>query len=228
MPKRARVAERGDEKIKYYYTFKKIKYLRLRVRDSEVYVSLPMRTKLAYADKFVLNNVDFIEKVKERQNRLKQYNGDGVLFLGKRYPVRYILSDRDSVSLLSDTIFFYVKRDSEEYKEKLCEKWLKSECVKLYGELLKKYYPLFSAYVDVIPKLSIRDAVRRWGSCSPSKKKIMLSLRLISRPLPAIEYVVVHEYAHFAQANHSKAFYTVVASVMPDWKKRKMLLNSDV
>ena len=34
-------------------------------------------------------------------------------------------------------------------------------------------------------------------------------------PLPAQEYVVVHEFCHFAHPNHSLAFWAAVARVMP-------------
>lgn len=45
-------------------------------------------------------------------------------------------------------------------------------------------------------------------------------------PKEAIEYVVVHEFAHFAHPDHSRAFWALVAEIMPDYKERKKLLNS--
>lgn len=44
-------------------------------------------------------------------------------------------------------------------------------------------------------------------------------------PLPAQEYVVVHEFCHFAHPNHSPAFWAAVARVMPDYKARQALLK---
>ena len=44
-------------------------------------------------------------------------------------------------------------------------------------------------------------------------------------PEEAIEYVVVHELAHLVHRNHGKDFYALVASVMPDYKKRDALLK---
>ena len=35
------------------------------------------------------------------------------------------------------------------------------------------------------------------------------------------EYVVVHEFCHFAHPNHSPAFWAAVARVMPDYKARQ-------
>jgi predicted metal-dependent hydrolase len=48
---------------------------------------------------------------------------------------------------------------------------------------------------------------------------------LIAAPRPAIEYVVVHELAHFVHQNHSKEFYGLVRSILPDYKERKKMLK---
>ena len=44
-------------------------------------------------------------------------------------------------------------------------------------------------------------------------------------PLPAIEYVVVHELAHIKHHNHSAAFYKLIERYMPDYKSRQALLK---
>ena len=54
---------------------------------------------------------------------------------------------------------------------------------------------------------------------------LCFALRLCVMPLPAQEYVVVHEFCHFAHPNHSPAFWAAVARVMPDYKARQALLK---
>jgi len=44
-------------------------------------------------------------------------------------------------------------------------------------------------------------------------------------PLSCLEYVVVHELAHFKHLNHSQSFYDLVEKFIPDWKQRRKLLN---
>ena len=44
-------------------------------------------------------------------------------------------------------------------------------------------------------------------------------------PLPAQEYVVVHEFCHFAHPDHSPAFWAAVAEVLPDYKQRERVLK---
>ena len=75
------------------------------------------------------------------------------------------------------------------------------------------------------PELKIRYMTARWGSCQPQKGIITLNSQLIEKPRRCMEYVVLHEFAHFIHPNHSKDFYTLVESLMPDWKERKWELN---
>ena len=65
----------------------------------------------------------------------------------------------------------------------------------------------------------------RWGVCCPGKKQITFALQLYNMPPAAQIYVVVHEYCHFLQANHSPAFWAEVAKLLPDWKARRELLK---
>lgn len=72
--------------------------------------------------------------------------------------------------------------------------------------------------------VKITSAKTRFGSCSP-KNSLCFSCRLMQFPPPAIDYVVVHELAHIVHKNHSRAFYALVASVLPDYKARQALLR---
>jgi predicted metal-dependent hydrolase len=51
----------------------------------------------------------------------------------------------------------------------------------------------------------------RWGSCSTTTGDIRVSRALIDCPPWVLDYVLVHELAHLVEANHSPAFWAVVA-----------------
>ena len=72
--------------------------------------------------------------------------------------------------------------------------------------------------------VTITGAKKRFGSCSP-KNSICFSWRLMLYPDAAIDYVVVHELAHIVHKNHGKAFYALIATVLPDYKARQKLLR---
>ena len=72
--------------------------------------------------------------------------------------------------------------------------------------------------------ITVRDQKSRWGSCS-SKGTLSFNYRLIFAPPEILDYVVVHELCHLTHMNHSKDFWNMVASVMPDYKVRKNWLR---
>jgi predicted metal-dependent hydrolase len=73
-------------------------------------------------------------------------------------------------------------------------------------------------------RITITSASKRFGSCN-DKGNICFSYRLMLYPEVAREYVIVHELAHLKEMNHSDRFYSIVASVLPDYKARKRLLK---
>ena len=93
--------------------------------------------------------------------------------------------------------------------------------------LCRAYYPQFAATCPGghMPKIAVRDMTTRWGSCSLKTGTLAFARRLCVAPLPAQEYVVVHEFCHFAHPNHGPGFWAAVAAVMPDYKARERLLK---
>lgn len=75
-------------------------------------------------------------------------------------------------------------------------------------------------------RITIRNQRTRWGSCS-SKGNLNFNWRLIFAPEEVVDYIVVHELAHRKEMNHSRAFYNVVASVLPDYKVREKWLKEN-
>ena len=101
------------------------------------------------------------------------------------------------------------------------EKELREKAEHLLPELTARY----SAVMGLKPaSVKITSAKKRFGSCS-GKNGICFSWRLMAYPLPAIEYVVVHELAHIKHHNHSAAFYALIKRYMPDYKSRQSLLK---
>ena len=43
-------------------------------------------------------------------------------------------------------------------------------------------------------------------------------------PPDCIEYLVMHELSHFYVSNHSKAFWEIIFTYMPDYHERKQKL----
>lgn len=67
-------------------------------------------------------------------------------------------------------------------------------------------------------KVRIKDIHYAWGSCS-SKKNITINANLINYSSKAIRYVILHELCHLRYMNHSKEFWNLVSTYMPEYKE---------
>lgn len=219
----------GGKIITYTLIRKRIKNMHLRVtNDGEVVLSGPLRLTVAVADKFVSSNENYLssrmKKIVEENGLISLSDGETITKFGKKYKV-VCRKGRRSVYIEGNNIIVSTPNGTEEEKRGAFDKYIKAECGRVFFYYVEKYYPYFKKYVgDNPPVISLRNASTRWGSCTPSKKRIMLSLRLFSKPVEAIECVVVHEYCHFIHLNHSRAFYAEMEKILPDRKKREKFL----
>ena len=83
-----------------------------------------------------------------------------------------------------------------------------------------------AGYSVPMPTLRLRYMTSRWGSCIPVKEIITMNTRLLLGPTEFAHYVMVHEFAHFIEANHSSRFYKVMSDVLPNWQQMKMEMKA--
>ncbi len=99
------------------------------------------------------------------------------------------------------------------------------ELVALVTDLCEKIYPYFKRRGVGYPEIKFRKMVSRWGSCHPVRGILTFNKNLVFAPSECIEYVVMHEFTHFLQANHSSKFYEELSYICPDYKERKNKLK---
>ena len=92
-------------------------------------------------------------------------------------------------------------------------------------DLCKNIYPYFKKRGVEYPVIKFKKMVSQWGNCRTLDGILTFNLNLMYAPIECIEYVVVHEFTHYLQANHSKLFYDELGKVMPDWKIRREKLK---
>jgi len=93
----------------------------------------------------------------------------------------------------------------------------------IIDEKVKFYAPLIGVTYN---RIFIRFQKTRWGSCS-SLGNLNFNALLVLAPVETLEAIVVHELAHRKYMNHSKDFYNLIYSVMPDYKKREKWLKDN-
>lgn len=82
----------------------------------------------------------------------------------------------------------------------------------------KKVYPYYEKRGIAFPQIRFRKMVSQWGNCRAREGILTFNTALRYAPLECIEYVVLHEFTHFLEQNHSKAFYAELEKVCPNWK----------
>jgi predicted metal-dependent hydrolase len=211
--------------IEYTLTRSKRKTAAIYIRDGAVEVRAPLKMPKRDIDKFVASKEAWIKsKLTASRERLVQKQafslnyGDAILYRGREYPIA--AKDGDRIGF-DDTVF-YMPPNLSPHKIKLA-------CVKIYRMLAGRDLTArtldFAERMSVAPAaVKINGAKTRWGSCS-SRQSINFSWRLIMASDDVIDYVVVHELAHLLELNHSKNFWAIVESVLPDYKERQERLR---
>jgi predicted metal-dependent hydrolase len=203
----------------------KRKTVAIYIKGRSVEIRAPLRMPKSDINKFVAAKENWIadklaassDQAARRECFSLEY-GDSVTYRGRQYPI--IAKDGSRIGF--DSVNFYMPPD-------LTTEQIKSACVQIYRKLAKRDLAEriagFAERMSVVPAaIKINGAKTRWGSCS-AKKNLNFSWRLMMAGDDVIDYVVVHELAHITEMNHSKKFWAVVESILPDYRERRLKLK---
>lgn len=185
------------------------KYTYLKVKpDFTILVTTNFFTSKKEINKMLLKHQDFlIKSIQKRKRELEK--SENFYFLGKKYDITIFPQAKD---IEFDDVKIYTPSLAK------LEKWYKSQMINLFNNRLDYNYQLFKEKIP-FPKLRIRKMKTRWGVCNGTKKIITLNSELMKFELEVIDYVIIHELAHFLHPNHSHKFWEVVGKYCPNYKK---------
>lgn len=177
----------------------------------------------------------FAEKPATESRHALQYNTTTqrytYLFLGRRLPIHLeelsaTRAARPTTRLENGTLYLGVKnsQDQNEIRTQL-DKWARIQAEVIFTRQMLVHYAKFKGRVPILPTLNIRRMKARWGSCS-STGVVTLNQKLIHMDEKLIDYVIMHELCHLIEHNHSKAYYALLTTMMPDWQARRQQLNA--
>lgn len=216
----------GTTAISYVANYACRKTLAIKVLpDGVVSIIAPLDTpkehiedKLRKRASWVLKQQRYFKSFGERTPPKRFVSGESHYYLGKQYILRVTEGKPDCAKYKGRC--FEVVCSPKTKSEKLMKEWYRERAKVKYMEIVEMVASRFKKYGVMFSNLYIQEMDSRWGSCTP-KGKIMLNTDLIKAPKICIEYVVIHEFCHLLHRGHTKAFYDLLETEMPDWKRWK-------
>ena len=134
---------------------------------------------------------------------------------------RFLLSKKE---FIQKALAKYENRNVKPLKQYFSE----TDIQRVIGEICRTVYPYYEARGIAYPRIRFRKMISRWGSCHSTKGILTFNINLMYVPRECVEYVVLHEFTHFLQANHSKMFYFELEKVCPNWKAYRNIMKQYV
>ncbi|GAB2323717.1 SprT family zinc-dependent metalloprotease [Alkalibacterium sp. m-11] len=231
----------NDQEINFEVERKNVKNININVKpDSTIKISAKGSVPLDFIKEvvkkkapWILNQMKEFEQAQpERASERDYTSGESYKYLGKQYRLRVKEVENKSkvgVKYFRGFLYLYVIDTTDLLKKKqLLDEWYKARANLIFVEAFNKVYPKIEKYDISKPLIQSRKMKTRWGSALVDKKTIHLNIELIKAPKSCIEYVILHELIHFKYNDHSSKFYEMLYTLMPDWKKRKEILDMEV
>lgn len=227
-----RTAFFNGSKIEYNLVRKKVKNLNLRIKpDGSVNVSAPSYVSVKAVDAFVLANAAKILSAQKRFDEKKSADckyltDETVMLLGREYPLVVAEAAKNGYSFDNKRVILFVNgADDFSKRQTVFFTLCRDLAERVFPPLFTECYGKFADICKEKPQLRIRNMKSQWGNCRPQKNVITLSLRLAQFSEDVIRFVINHEFCHYYEQNHSKAFYARLSAVEPEWKKFDTVLK---
>jgi predicted metal-dependent hydrolase len=193
-------------------------------KDGSLIVRAPKRLSMDYIysfikqkEKWILNKQRSIQNSRLTNNAF--FSGEQYMFCGDVYTA-IAIDKLKQIEISNGNI--YVPIDNFDGKRNLM---LYKFYTSVTKEIISKRLEYFANIMQVnYSSIKIVNSKAKWGSCS-SAGDLQFNLRLSMLPHKVIDYVIIHELSHLIEFNHSKQFYSIIESVMPDYKKHRTRLK---
>ncbi len=207
----------------------------IEVAGGKVTLRAPMRVSQRRIDSMIHDKSEWIYRhfaLMPRTPSPHQYvAGETFPFLGKEYRLRVETNGHHPhVRLEGDEMVVFPKTGNSGFEGEgmpardILMKWYADQACKV---LLQRVSELAVATGFKPSRARVRKSrTSRWGSCSV-EASINLNWRLVMAPPWVADYVIIHELCHIKAPNHSKKFWDLVASFLPDYRDRRKWLQEN-
>ncbi|WP_341857987.1 M48 family metallopeptidase [Sinorhizobium medicae] len=212
--------------------FKDIKNVHLSVYPptGRVRISAPCRMSLENIRLFAISKLGWIKKhqskllSQERESPREYLERESHYLWGQRYLLRLAdRSDAPAVVVEHRHIVLHVGAEAPVQKRQaVLDDLYRRELKQAARPIIAKWESQLSVAVD---RIFVQRMKTKWGSSNPRLRTIRLNLELAKKPVESLDYVVLHEMAHFLVPDHSLRFVGVMDENMPNWRLIRKTLN---
>ncbi len=173
--------------------------------------------------KWIKSKIKFNKQVKHPYKPKEYVSGESFSYLGRNYRLRIIHDGEDSgVRLISgyfiiDVGDIFDQQSISSIVKLRLENWYKEKALTKFTERVK----LYSKHINIkCTSINVKTFKIRWGSCT-STGNLTFNWKIIMAPISVIDYVVIHELCHLKYHNHSKAYWSLLERIIPNYRERK-------
>jgi predicted metal-dependent hydrolase len=194
----------------------------LTVTDTgELLVHAPKSLSLAAIREVIDRNLAWIEKKQaERREAIARLETGKVYYRGQALTLELVDSGPAGVRLADGALIMRLPMDSTDPWPQLLD-WYHREAEVLLTASVRHFAPLMGL---APPPLELRNWRRRWGECHLDGR-LRFNWRLVLLPPESLDYLVVHELAHFLVSGHPPRFWQEVGKYLPDFATRRRWLR---
>jgi predicted metal-dependent hydrolase len=204
-------------------------HARIQVDADGVEVVLPRHFDLRKVDPFVREKRPWIERTLRRMRESEEHFPPARLCDGGELPY---LGERLSLSVRVEPSRTrpHVARRGSELRVKVGPGTSLREAVEGWyrrrarAEVAPRLDAAVARAGRGYTRLQIRGQRTRWASCSTSGA-MSFNWRLLLAPPEILDYVVEHEVAHLDIQDHSRRFWSLLASRCPGWREHEAWLR---
>lgn len=222
-----------ETQIPVAVSHKNMKHVRLKVFPSgEIKLSVPMDTPDEWISNYLSAKSDWLEdklelftKTQAIEKEEHFISGASTRIMGRQLTVQVIDAKKKYIEIDDCMLIIHTPEVEQVHIDKQVNNWWQRSSKTYFQGVLDQLYPIIGKHGIEKPSLCVKKMSTLWGSCSRKNKKINLNFFLYKASVPCIEYVILHEMAHFLYPKHNKDFYDFLTIHMPDWQERKKQLD---
>lgn len=214
-------------------SLKKMKQVRLKVFPSgEIKLSAPVGTPEKWIVEYLNDKMSWIEEkmdlfVQTRAIEKEEHfvSGSSTRVLGRQLTIQVHSACRKQIVCEGGILHVYTPETDQPTIDRQVNNWWQKASKEYFQDVLDRLYPIVEKHGVERPAICVKKMRTLWGSCSRNNQKINLNFYLYKASVPCVEYVILHELAHFLYPYHDKDFYDFITIYMPDWQYRKQQLD---